>query len=104
MTRMLPISLIILGGIILIAGISLLLKTPKPESLNRVISVVSDDGILTPKEEKQIREVAKSEGKDGDVTITQIRKDLEESEERNRIDRYQPKSWAGFREICGAEV
>ena len=75
---MLPISLIILGGILLIAGIAMLLKTPKAESLNQVINAVKADGILTPKEEKLIREVAESEGKNADTTIALIRKELEE--------------------------
>lgn len=83
---MLPISLIILGGILLIAGISLLLKTPKQESLNHVIQAVKADGILTPKEEKLIREVAQSEGKNADATISQIRKELEESEEESESE------------------
>jgi len=83
---MLPISLIILGGILLIAGIAMLLKTPKPESLYQVISAVKADGILTPKEEKLIREVAQSEGKNADATIAQIRKELEESEEESESE------------------
>lgn len=93
---MLPISLIILGGILLIAGITLLLKTPKPESLNQVIQAVKADGILTPKEEKLIREVAKSEGKNADVTIAQIRKELEESEEESESELIDVNQKAGL--------
>lgn len=81
MTRMLPISLIILGGFLLMAGIALLLKTPKPESLTQAILAVKADGVLTPKEEKLIREIAQNEGKDGELAIIQIKKELEESEE-----------------------
>lgn len=48
---MLPLFLIVFGGILLITGIAMLLKTPKAESLNQVITAVKADGILTPKEE-----------------------------------------------------
>ncbi|MEB2786397.1 hypothetical protein [Algoriphagus persicinus] len=93
---MLPISLIILGGILLIAGIALLLKTPKPESLNQVIQAVIADGILTPKEEILIREVAQREGKNTDSTIAQIRKDLEESEEDSETELIDVNQKAGL--------
>ena len=96
MTRMLPFSLIILGGILLIAGISLLLKAPKPESLNQVIQAVKADGILTPKEEKLIREVAQSEGKNADVTIALIRKELAESEEERESELIDVNQKAGL--------
>jgi hypothetical protein len=57
MPRMLPISLILLGGILLIVGIALLLRSPKnsTDSLSQAISLVKADGVLTPKEEKLIR-------------------------------------------------
>ncbi|WP_075352436.1 hypothetical protein [Algoriphagus marinus] len=93
---MLPISLIILGGILLIAGIALLLKTPKPESLNQIIQAVKADGILTPKEEKLIREVAQSEGKNADSTIVQIRKELAESEEESESELIDINQKAGL--------
>lgn len=96
MTRMLPISLIIFGGILLIAGIVMLLKTPKAESLNQVINAVKADGILTPKEEKLILEVAKNEGKDGESTIAQIRRELEESEEESETELIDVNSKAGY--------
>lgn len=96
MTRMLPISLIILGGILLIAGIAMLLKTPKVESLSQVINAVKADGILTPKEEKLIREVAQSEGKNADATIAQIRKELEESEEESESELIDVNQKAGL--------
>lgn len=93
---MLPISLIILGGILLIAGITMLLKTPKAESLSQVINAVKADGILTPKEEKLIREVAQSEGKNPDATIVQIRKELEESEEESESELIDVNQKAGL--------
>lgn len=93
---MLPISLIILGGILLIAGIAMLLKTPKAESLSQVINAVKADGILTPKEEKLIREVAQSEGKNADATIAQIRKDLEASEEDSETELIDVNQKAGL--------
>ncbi|MBB6324555.1 hypothetical protein FHS59_000170 [Algoriphagus iocasae] len=93
---MLPISLIILGGILLIAGITMLLKTPKAESLSQVINAVKADGILTPKEEKLIREVAQNEGKNADVTIAQIRKELEESEEESESELIDVNQKAGL--------
>lgn len=96
MNRMLPISLIILGGILLIAGITMLLKTPKAESLSQVINAVKADGILTPKEEKLIREVAQSEGKNPDTTIVQIRKELEESEEESESELIDVNQKAGL--------
>jgi len=96
MTRMLPITLIILGGILLIAGFALLLKTPKAESLSQVISAVKADGILTPKEEKLIRDVAQSEGQNADATIAQIRQDLEESEEDSETELIDPNQKAGL--------
>lgn len=96
MSKMLPISLIILGGILLIAGITMLLKTPKAESLSQVINAVKADGILTPKEEKLIREVAQNEGKNADVTIAQIRKELEESEEESESELIDVNQKAGL--------
>ena len=93
---MLPISLIIIGGVLLIAGIAMLLKTPKAESLSQVINAVEADGILTPKEEKLIREVAQSEGKNADATIAQIRKELEESEEESESELIDVNQKAGL--------
>lgn len=93
---MLPIALIILGGILLIAGITLLLKVPKLESLTQVIQAVKVDGILTPKEEKLIREVAISEGKDGDMTIAQIKKELEDSGEDSETELIDVNQKAGL--------
>ncbi|OOG76463.1 hypothetical protein [Algoriphagus sp. A40] len=93
---MLPITLIILGGILLIAGIVLLLKSPKSESLNQVILAVKADGIMTPKEEKLIREVAQSEGKNADAAIAQIRKELEESEEGSETELIDVNQKAGL--------
>lgn len=85
---MLPISLIILGGIILIFGIILLVKTKsiKNESFTQAIAAVKADGVLTPKEEKLIREIALSEGKDPEMTIFQIKQELYESEEENETE------------------
>lgn len=85
---MLPISLIILGGIILISGILLLVKSKsiKNESLTQAIAAVKADGVLTPKEEKLIREIALSEGKDPEITIFQIKLELYESEEENETE------------------
>lgn len=98
MPRMLPISLIILGGILLVSGIILLVKSKsnQNETLTQAIAAVKADGILTPKEEKLIREVAISEGKDGDVTIAQIRKDLEESEEDSETELIDVNQKAGL--------
>ena len=80
---MVPILLIILGGGLLLAGIVLLIKSKpeKNESLNQVIAAVKADGILTPKEEKLVREVAQAEGKDGDLIVALIKQELEASEE-----------------------
>lgn len=88
MTRMLPISLIILGGILLISGIVLLVKSKSiiNESLTQAVAAVKADGVLTPKEEKLIREIALNEGKDSEMTINQIKKELEESEEDNETE------------------
>lgn len=83
MTRMLPILLIILGGGLLLNGIVLLIKSKpeKNESLNQVIAAVKAHGILTPKEEKLVREVVKAEGKDGDLIVALNKQELEASEE-----------------------
>lgn len=83
---MLPITLVILGGILLIVGILLLLRSPKSESLNQVISAVKADGIMTPKEEKLIREVVQSEGKNADATIALIKKELADSQENSETE------------------
>lgn len=98
MTRMLPISLIILGGILLISGIILLVKSKsiKGESLTQVIQAVKADGILTPKEEKLIREVAISEGKDAELAIRQIKSELEESEEDSETELIDVNQKAGL--------
>ncbi len=95
---MLPLSLIILGGILLISGIILLVKSKsiKGESLTQVIQAVKADGILTPKEEKLIREVAISEGKDGDMTIAQIKKELEDSGEDSETELIDVNQKAGL--------
>lgn len=79
---MLPISLIILGGILLVSGIILLVKSKsiKGESLTQVIQAMKADGVLTPKEEQLICEIAISEGKDAELAIRQIKTELEESE------------------------
>lgn len=94
MPRMLPISLIILGGILLVSGIVLLVKSKSSqnESLTQAIAAVKVDGVLTPKEEKLIREIAINEGKDAELAILQIKSELEESEEDSEtelIDVYQ---------------
>ncbi|HAH36061.1 MAG TPA: hypothetical protein DEQ87_19225 [Algoriphagus sp.] len=95
---MLPISLIILGGILLISGIVLLVKSKsiKNESLTQAIAAVKADGILTPKEEKLILEIAKIEGKDGNATIAKIRRDLEESEEDSETELIDVNQKAGL--------
>lgn len=95
---MLPISLIILGGILLISGIVLLVKSKsiKNESLTQAIAAVKADGILTPKEEKLILEIAKIEGKDGDAIIAQIRRDLEESKEDSETELIDVNQKAGL--------
>lgn len=88
MPRMLPISLIILGGILLIAGIALLIRNPKiqTESLTQAIALVKADGVLTPKEEKLIREIAEKEGKDGDFEIAKIQQELFDSDEDSETE------------------
>lgn len=88
MTRMLPISLIILGGILLVSGIVLLVKSKsnQNDSLTQAIAAVKADGVLTPKEEKLIREIAISEGKDAELAIRQIKSELEESEEDSETE------------------
>jgi hypothetical protein len=85
---MLPISLIILGGILLIAGIALLLQSPKhtTDSLAQAISLVKADGVLTLKEEKLIREIAEKEGKDGDFEIAKIHQELQDSDEDSETE------------------
>tara|TARA_R110002072_G_C7827472_1_gene523864 strand:+ start:151 stop:546 length:396 start_codon:yes stop_codon:yes gene_type:complete len=57
---------------------------------------VKADGILSHKEEKLIREVAQSEGKNVDATIAQIRKELEESEEENESELIDVNQKAGL--------
>lgn len=74
----------------------MLLKSPKSESLNQVISAVKADGIMTPKEEKLIREFARNEGKDADLEIAQIRKDLEESGEDSETELIDVNQKAGL--------
>lgn len=98
MPRMLPISLIILGGILLVSGIVLLVK-PKSnqnESLTQAIAAVKADGVLTPKEEKLIREIAISEGKDAELAIRQIKSELEESEEDSETELIDVNQKAGL--------
>lgn len=68
----------------------------KNESLTQAIAAVKADGILTPKEEKLIREVAQSEGKNADATIAQIRKELEESEEDRETELIDSNQKAGL--------
>lgn len=98
MPRMLPISLIILGGIILISGIILLIKSKstKNESLTQAIAAVKADGILTPKEEKLIREIASNEGKDPELAIRQIKSELEESQEDSETELIDVNQKAGL--------
>jgi hypothetical protein len=98
MPRMLPISLIILGGILLLSGIILLInsKSIKNESLTQAIAAVKADGVLTPKEEKLIREIAIIEGKDAELTINQIRKDLEESQDESETELIDVNQKAGL--------
>src|SRR5690606_30565939 len=98
MTRMLPISLIILGGILLFSGIVLLVKSKsiKNESLTQAIAAVKADGVLTPKEEKLIRELAVSEGKDAELAILQIKSELEESEEDSETELIDVNQKAGL--------
>lgn len=98
MNRMLAISLIILGGLLLISGIVLLNKNPqsKPETMSQAIALVKADGVLTPKEEKLIREIAQSEGKNAELEIAQIRKDLEDSEEESETELIDVNQKAGL--------
>lgn len=95
---MLAISLIILGGLLLISGVILLINTPtiKTESLAHAISAVKADGVLTPKEERLIREIAQSEGKNAELEIAQIRKDLEESEDDSETELIDINQKAGL--------
>lgn len=95
---MLPISLIILGGILLLLGIILLIKSKsiKNESLTQAIAAVKADGILTPKEEKLIREIASAEGKDPELAIRQIKSELEESEEDSETELIDVNQKAGL--------
>ncbi|MDP2042531.1 MAG: hypothetical protein Q8S14_08395 [Algoriphagus sp.] len=95
---MLPISLIILGGILLVSGIVLLVKSKsiKNESLTQAIAAVKADGTLTPKEERLIREIAISEGKDAELTIRQIKSELEESQEDSETELIDVNQKAGF--------
>lgn len=95
---MLPISLIILGGILLLSGIILLIKSKsiKNESLTQAIAAVKADGVLTPKEEKLIREIAIIEGKDAELTINQIRKDLKESQDDSETELIDVNQKAGL--------
>ncbi len=85
---MLGISLIVIGGLILGAGIIIVINSSpaKAESLNQAISLVMADGVLTPKEEKIIREIAKEEGKDGDFYVDQIRVELAASEDDSETE------------------
>jgi hypothetical protein len=98
MIRMLPISLIILGGILLVSGIILLIKSNsiQNESLTQVIAAVKADGILTPKEEKLIREIAISEGKNPELAIRQIKSELEESLEDSETELIDVNQKAGL--------
>jgi hypothetical protein len=98
MKRMLAISLITLGGLLLISGVTLLINTPtiKTESMAHAISAVKADGVLTPKEERLIREIAQSEGKNAELEIAQIRKDLEESEEDSETELIDINQKAGL--------
>lgn len=95
---MLPISLIILGGILLVSGIVLLVKSKsiKNESLTQAIAAVKADGVLTPKEEKLIREIAISEGKDAELAIRQIKSELEESKEDSETELIDVNQKAGL--------
>lgn len=95
---MLPISLIILGGILLIAGIVLLLRSPniQTDSLAQAISLVKADGVLTPKEEKLIREIAEKEGKNGDVEIAKIHQELQNSDEDSETALIDVNAKAGY--------
>lgn len=74
----------------------MLLKAPKAESLSQVISAVKVDGILTPKEEKLIREIAQREGKNADATIMQIEKEIKESEEDSETELIDVNAKAGL--------
>ena len=93
---MFPIALIILGSILIAAGIYFLVRQPKQESLAKVIEAVQADGILTPKEERLVRQVAEEEGKDGDKVIAQIRLALEQSEEDSESELIDVNQKAGL--------
>lgn len=98
MPRMFPIFLIILGGILLVSGIILLVKSKsnQNESLTQAIAAVKADGVLTPKEEKLIRELAIGEGKDAELAIRQIKSELEESEEDSETELIDVNQKAGL--------
>ncbi|MGM0947045.1 MAG: hypothetical protein ACQEW9_17865 [Bacteroidota bacterium] len=95
---MLPISLIILAGILLISGIVLFVKSKsiQNESLTQAMAAVKADGVLTPKEERLIREIAINEGKDAELAILQIKSELEESEEDSETELIDVYAKAGY--------
>ena len=95
---MLSVILIALGAILLFSGIILLIKSKsfQNESLTQAIAAVKADGILTPKEEKLIREIAITEGKDPELAIRQIKSELEESEEDSEAELIDVNQKAGL--------
>ncbi|SDA90320.1 hypothetical protein SAMN03080617_03281 [Algoriphagus alkaliphilus] len=61
-----------------------------------MIQAVKADGILTPKEEKLILEIAITEGKDPEIAINKIKKELQESEEENETELIDLNQKAGL--------
>lgn len=98
MKKMLGISLIVIGGIVLTSGIIIVINSapPKAENLNQAISLVMADGVLTPKEEKLIREIAAEEGKDGDYYVEQIKLELASSDEESETELVDVNAKAGL--------
>ena len=98
MKKMLGISLIVIGGLVLTSGIIIVINSapPKAENLDQAVSLVMADGVLTPKEEKLIREIASEEGKDGDYYIEQIKLELASSEEDSETEIIDINAKAGL--------
>ncbi len=115
MSKMIGLILIGIGVSFVLGGIWVLTQTPeykKPEvaqvlenpyskqaafdSLSLVISTAMIDGVISPNEEKSIREYASQAGENPDLILRQIKQDLADSTEESETELIDKNQKAGY--------
>lgn len=115
MSKMLGIFLIGIGMSFVLGGIWVLTQTSESQkteiaqvivdptnkqtaldSLSLVIATAMTDGVITPKEEKSIREYANQAGENPDLILRQIKQDMADSSEESETELIDKNKKAGY--------